>query len=271
MLIGNLVTGRLYREDPMTPAEREEFETDLISLCDHELDRLGDIAGLDVLYAGGSSLLWIEGLSQRIGRDGSVTALDLDAERVEAAREQLEEAELVAPVRLIAGDVFEMPFLPGTFDFAYSAGLLHELEVGKRTAEEALAALASAVRPGGRLATSDFVNTEPSVQLEGEKLQADLVREIFGRKLYGIGPPGRLVALHEKLLVDVRWRVSPPRPIRHLDKVVLDEGELVELSSLSPEMVRRLRAGWELLRERIRRDGYTRPATLYVEGLVSDA
>jgi SAM-dependent methyltransferase len=130
-------------------------------------------------------MLWIEGLSQRIGEDGSVTALDLDAKCVEAAREQLEEAELVAPVRLIAGDVFEMPFLPGTFDIVYSAGLLHELECEERTAEEALAALASAVRPGGRLATSDFVNTEPAVQLEDEGLQADLAREVFGRSSTG--------------------------------------------------------------------------------------
>jgi SAM-dependent methyltransferase len=163
-----------------------------------------------------------------------------------------------------------MPFLPGSFDIVYSAGLLHELDVGKRAAEEALAALASAVRPGGRLATSDFVNTEPAVQLEDEGFQADLAREVFGRELYGIGPPERLVALHEKLLVDARWRVSPPWPVRHLDKVVLDEDEPEALSSLPPEIARRLRDGRVSLTERIRREGYTRPATLYVDGLVSD-
>jgi SAM-dependent methyltransferase len=268
--IGNLVTGRLYREDPLTPAEREEFEEDLIVACDRELDLLADVRGHHVLYAGGSSLLWIEGISQRIGEDGSVTALDLDAERVEEAREQLEEAELVAPVRLIAGDVFEVPFPPNTFDLVYSAGFLHELDVAERNAEGALAALVSAVRPGGRLSTSDFVDTEPSIQLEDERLQADLAREVFGSKLYGIGPPERLVALHEKLLVDVQWRISPPGPIRHLDKVVLDAGEPEELSSLPLEIARRLREGWAYLTGRIRREGYTRPATLYVEGLVSD-
>ncbi len=264
------MTGRLYREDPLTPAEREEFEGDLISLCDRELDLLADIRGLHVLYAGGSSLLWIEGLSQRIGEDGSVTALDLDEEHIEATREQLEEADLAAPVRFVAGNAFEMPFQPGAFDLVYSAGLLHELDVGERTAEEVLAALVSAVRPGGRLATSDFVDTEPAVQLEDEELQAELAREVFGRKLYGIGSLERLVALHEGLLADVRWRVSPGRSTRHLNKVVLDEDEPEELSSLSPEIARRLRDGWGLLRERIRREGYTRPATLYVEGVVSD-
>jgi SAM-dependent methyltransferase len=259
---------RSYAGEPLTPAEREEFETDLISFCDRELDLLGDVGGLHAVYAGGASTLWIEGLSQRLGESGGVTALELDADRVEAARERIEEADLAAPVRLFAGDVFEVPFPPGVFDLVYSAGLLHELDVAGRTAEEALAALVSAVRPGGRLATSDFVNTEPAVQLEDEELQADLAREVFGRKLYGIGPPERLIALHENLLVDVRWRVSPPQPVRHLDKVVLAEDEPEELSPLPPETKRTLRVRWKLLRERIRREGYTRPATLYVEGTV---
>lgn len=262
--------GRFCNGDPLTPGEREEFETDLISLCDRELDLLGDVRGLDVLYAGGSSLLWIEGLSQRIGVGGTVTALDLDEARVGAAREGLEEADLAAPVRPVAGDVFEMPFPPGAFDLVYSAGLLHELDVGDRTAEEALAALCSVTRRGGRVATSDFVNTEPAVQLEDEVFQAGLAREAFGAKLYGIGPPGRLVALHREVLDGVRWRVSPPYRIRHLDKVLLAEAEPEELSSLSPEATRRLREGWRALRGRVRREGYTRPATLYVEGLVSD-
>ncbi len=47
---GNLSTGR-----GLTPEEREEFEEDLIPFCDRELDLLGDLRGLDVLYAGGSS------------------------------------------------------------------------------------------------------------------------------------------------------------------------------------------------------------------------
>ena len=73
------MTQGLYKQDPLTPGEREELEDDLIAFCDRELDLLGDIKNLDVLYAGGSSPLWIEGLSQRIGAGGSVTAIDIDA------------------------------------------------------------------------------------------------------------------------------------------------------------------------------------------------
>lgn len=264
------MTERSYREDPLTPEEREEFEGDLISLCDRELDLLGGIRGLRVLYAGGSSPLWIEGLSQRVGGEGSVTALDLDEERVEAAREGLEEADLASPTRLVTGDVFGMPFPPGAFDLVYSAGLFHELDVGERPAQEALAALCSVTRSGGRVATSDFVDSRPAAQIEDERLQADLAREVFGARPYGIGPAERLVGLHEAVLAEVRWRLSPPLPVRHLDKVVLAEGEPGALSSLPSWLTEHFRERLHALRERIRCEGYSRPATIYVEGVRGD-
>ena len=60
----------LYRGDPLSPSQREEFEEDLISFCDRALELLGDIGSLDVLYAGGASPLWLEGLAGRIGPEG---------------------------------------------------------------------------------------------------------------------------------------------------------------------------------------------------------
>jgi hypothetical protein len=66
----------------------------------------------------------------------------------------------------------------------------------------------------------------------------------------------------------VRWLVSPPQRIRHLGKLVLAEEEPAELTSLSPEAARRLRESRDVLRGRILDEGYTRPATLYVEGRV---
>ena len=260
LLDGNLTPRRLYDDDPLTPAEREEFERDLISFCDRELDLLGDIRGLDVLYAGGSSLLGLEGLSQRIGTSAHLTALEAYAERVREAEDALRDTDLAAPVRIVMGDVFRPPFEPGMFDLVYSAGLLHELDVRERTAGDALAALVSVTRPGGQVATSDFVDSVPAVQLEDEELQRDLAREASGAELFGIGPPKRLIALHEEYLDDVRWRLLPPFEIRHLDKVVLGEEEPAG---------QRLRRRFEALQERIRREGYTRPATMYLEGLVS--
>ncbi|HYQ85169.1 MAG TPA: class I SAM-dependent methyltransferase, partial [Rubrobacter sp.] len=200
-----------------------------------------------------------------------VTAIDMDAERVEETRNSLKEAELAVPIRVLPGNIFGMPFDPRTFDVAYSSGLFHELDVKGRSAHEALAALHAMTRPGGKVATSDYVDSEPAVQLEEERLQAGLRREAYGNELYGIGPPERLVALHEKLLENVRWLVSPPREIRHLGKLVLAEDEPAELSLLPPATASRLRESREALRGRILGEGYTRPATLYVEGLVQGA
>ena len=262
------MTDGLYKGDLLTPEERETFEQDLISFCDRELNLLGDIGGLNVLYAGGASPLWIEGLSQRTGNTGTLTALDADTERVEAAQKLLREADLAAPVLLVVGDVFRLPFAPGMFDLAYSAGLFHELDVRVRTAEDALASLVSVVRTGGRVATSDFVVSVPAVQLEDEKLQRELAWEISGAEYYGIGSSDRLVALHEALLAKVRWRILPPHPMRHLDKIALAEEESERLGGLTAKSRRRLREHREALLERIKHEGYTRPATLYVEGFV---
>ena len=265
---GNLMPEGLYKEDPLTPNERDEYESDLIAFCDRELDLLGDIEGLNVLYAGGASPLWLEGLARRVGLTGRLTTLELDPDRILEAANALGEADLPIPVRLVIGNVFEPPFEPRTFDLVYSAGLFHELDVREEPAREALAALARCVRVGGRVATGDFVDSVAAAQLEDEEIQAEWVREAFGREFYGIGPPERLVALHETILDEVRWQVSPPYPFRHLAKLVLAEDEPVGLLLLPAGTVGRLRERRRALRERIEREGYTRPATLYVEGVV---
>ena len=179
--------------------------------------------------------------------------------------------DLAIPVRLSTGDVFEPPFGPRTFDLVYSAGLFHELDVRERAAEDALAALASVTRPGGRISTSDFIDFSPALQLEDEEFQRELAHEVSGTVLYGIGPPERLVALHKMILADVRWHSSPPYMVRHLDKLVLGEDEPAALSLLPANVGQKLRVRREAWLERVRREGYTRPATLYVEGRVANA
>jgi SAM-dependent methyltransferase len=269
--VGNLMPEKLYKGDPLKPEEREEFEVDLIAFCERELDLLGEIQGLDLLYAGGSSLLWLEGLSQRIGERGNLTALDLDVVHAAESRELLEGADLASPVRLVTGDVFEPPFGPPGFDLVYSAGLFHELDVHERAAEDALSALRSVTRPGGRIATSDFVDSVPAVQLEDEELQRELAGETSGSELYGIGSPERFVALHERVLADVRWCVSSPQNVRHLDRLILAEEEPTNLLLLPTDVRQRLRRRREAFLERVRREGYTRLATMYVECRVANA
>jgi len=251
-------------EEPLTAEERAEYEDDLIAFSDRELDLLGDVAGLRVLYAGGSSPLWLEGLSERVGEGGTVTVLETDAEKLEASRESLRDTDLPAPVRLVAGSVFAPPFPEGSFDLVYSAGLFHELDLREGSAEEALAALVRAVRSGGRVATSDFVDAVPNVGVEDEALERELAREVSGVERYGVGSPERLVALHERFLAGVRWRVSPPTRLRHAERLLFGEPAAV------PDG---LVARYEALRGRALRERYWRPATVYVEGVrvVADA
>lgn len=253
------------REAPLTTRELEAYHRDLISFCDLHLDLLGDIRGADVLYAGGASPLWLEGLVMRVG-GGTVTALELDPDRVEEARETLRR-DGIEGVRLVAGDVRDPPLEPGSFDLVYSSGLFHELRGGERGAEEALRGLLRLVRPGGRLATDDFVDRVPAVQVEEERLMADLLHELRGERLYGVGPPERLIHLHRRFLEGVRWQLLPPQPLRHADRLTLSGGEPEEIRTLPPRSAARFRRRWQELLGRIRREGYTRPATLYVEGL----
>ena len=207
-------------------------------------------------------------MSQKIGGAGSLTALEADGERLMAAQATLREMDMLSPVRLVQGDVFEPPFDAGSFDLVYSAGLFHELDVREHPVEDALAALAGVVRPGGRLATSDFVDSTAAAQIEDEELSRELARASSGAILYGIGSPERLVCLHERFLDDVRSVSSPPFEIRHLDKVVLAEEDPSEGLRLPDVARHELCQRREAFRKQVRREGYTRPATLYVEGIV---
>ncbi|WP_047866257.1 class I SAM-dependent methyltransferase [Rubrobacter aplysinae] len=245
---------------PLSAAEREEFEQDLISFCDRALGLLGDVSGMSVLYAGGAAPLWLEGLSEKIGPGGSLTALEADSGKAGDARSWIAGAGLPCTVRVLDGDVFSPPFAPGSFDLVYSAGLLHELDTSLRGAEAAISALAAALRPGGRLATDDFIDSVPAVQLADEALEDEARWILHGEEPYGIGGPGRLISLHQRELAGVTWRTLPPFGIRHLDRLSLAE---TEEEAPAHESLQEKRLA---LRGRIAREGYTRPATLYVEG-----
>ncbi|RPI55806.1 MAG: methyltransferase domain-containing protein [Acidobacteria bacterium] len=61
-------------------------------------------------------------------------------------------------VHLFQADIFAMPFRDGTFDLAYSIGVLHHTPAPR----EAFARVASTVRPGGKLAVYLYARYGPS-------------------------------------------------------------------------------------------------------------
>ncbi|MBA2692806.1 MAG: class I SAM-dependent methyltransferase [Rubrobacter sp.] len=251
--------------DPLTPEERDEHERDLIAFSDRELDLLGDIRGRNVLYAGGTSPLWIEGLAERIGKYGSLTVLDLDGEGISEARNLFDDGELPATPRFVVGDVFDPPFERGSFDLVYSSGLLHELDVSERDVGGALSALANALRSGGRLAMSDFVDDVEAAQIEDEAIEAELLHLATGAELFGVGDSTRILDILEGAFALYGHSLHPPFEIRHLDKLFLAEPEPAELDTLVPDDAKRIRHRRERLRERVKAEGYTRPATLFFD------
>jgi SAM-dependent methyltransferase len=68
-----------------------------------------------------------------------VVGVDL-SEAIDAAGERLGDQ-----IDLVQADIYELPFAPGTFDLAYSIGVLHHLP----DPEEGFRAVVRAVRPGG--------------------------------------------------------------------------------------------------------------------------
>lgn len=257
----------LKLDDPLTSEERNEHESDLIAFCDRELGLLGDIRGRNVLYAGGTSPLWIEGLAERIGGSGSLTVLDKDEDGLSRAEAAFAPDDLPLCPRFVAGDVFDLPFERGTFDLVYSSGLIHELDVSEKSAKEALSAMASVLRFGGRLATSDFVDDVGAVQIEDEAIEAEVEWRVSGAKRCGIGSSERLVEILEDGFVLRGHSLHPPFPIRHFDKIFLAEPEPVVFETLDPHEAEHLRHRRGHLRERARADGYTRPATLFFEAM----
>ncbi|AHY45807.1 Methyltransferase domain [Rubrobacter radiotolerans] len=256
--------------DPLTAGERDRYERDLIAFSDRELDRLGDVRGRSLLYAGGTSPVWIEGLAERLGPSGSLTVLDLDRESLAVVREGFAPDDLPLAPRYVFGDVFGLPFSEAAFDLVYSSGLLHELDVGGRPDGPlgALREMYRVARPGGVVLASDFVSDPasgvPAAQVEEETIVAEVARLLGGARLFGIGPAARLEEAASTAFPGSRVERHPPFPIRHLDRLFLAQPEPEGLGYLSPDAARPLRARWQALRGRVAREGYTRPATATV-------
>lgn len=256
---------RLYRDDPLSPRERGELEDDLIAFSDRELDLLGDIRGRDVLYAGGKSPLWIEGLAVRIGPSGSLTVLDRDKNGLALAEESFAPEDLPLRPRFVCGDVFEPPFERASFDLAYSSGLLHELDVRSRKDGilDLFGELERVVVAGGEIAGSDFVDTVPAAQVEDEAIEAEVRRLSTGEEPFGIGSPERIFEVLDDAFVVFGYEVLAPFEIRHLDKLTLAREMPPDTEALEGGDREKVLLRWKAFLRRVRDEGYTRPATLF--------
>ncbi len=123
-----------------------EADSDAISAF---WDRAGLQEGADCLDLGCGSGAVSVSLAGRVGRSGSVLALDRDPEALAVARRRADAAGLTN-IEFAVCDAYDL-VASERFDFAYSRLLLHHLA---RPAE-VLRRMWTALRPGGRLAVDD--------------------------------------------------------------------------------------------------------------------
>lgn len=98
--------------------------------------------GQRVVEVGCGSGVFLPGLAERVGADGSVAAVDHSAALMEEARKRLAGATNVS---LHVADAYKLPFADSSFDAAHCERLLMHLEDPTAAIRE----MARVVRPGG--------------------------------------------------------------------------------------------------------------------------
>ena len=140
------------------------------------------------------------------GRGARVDAVDRSAEMVALAR-----ARVPAGVRVTQADVLDLALPPGGYDAVVGSAVLHHLPL-----EEALAALAAAVRPGGVLAMPALPRADLPRELPVEAAAAVLHRAVgLGRWVRGrrdAPAPGMPVRDPELTVREVRRRATAVLP-----------------------------------------------------------
>ncbi len=103
---------------------------------------------VDIGCGTGLFIPWIAGLA---GLEGSVVAVDSQAEKVEAALAQVASAGL--RVECLLGSALDLPLETGSVDVAWCANVFEYLSLADQVA--ALKEMVRVVRPGGRIAVKD--------------------------------------------------------------------------------------------------------------------
>jgi ubiquinone/menaquinone biosynthesis C-methylase UbiE len=114
------------------------------------LNRAGIRRGWRVLDAGCGSGAFLPRLSELVGPDGAVTAIDLAEENAALAATQ----PTVCPLRTDQGNLMALPYPAASFDAAWCANAVQYLDDDELA--RALAELRRVVRPGGIIAVKDL-------------------------------------------------------------------------------------------------------------------
>lgn len=127
-------------------ASRPEYESMLYAA--------GIQSGWTVLDAGTGSGSFLPLLSDLVGENGKLCAIDLAIENVEIVQKQLITQKLSCPTEMRQGSITEIPFEDNTFDAIWCANTFQYLT--KDELEGALAEFQRVVKPGGLVVVKEF-------------------------------------------------------------------------------------------------------------------
>ena len=167
---------------------------------EREAERLGDQARTltellhhDTRYPAGSRVLEAgcgtgaqTVILARNSPDATITSLDISPDSIRRAEERVR-AEGIANVTFRTGDLFSLPFAPGSFDHVFVCFVLEHLADPKG----ALAALRPFIKPGGTITViegdhgSAYFHPESAAADAAIRCLVDLQREAGGNALIG--------------------------------------------------------------------------------------
>ena len=110
--------------------------------------------GWSVLDAGAGSGSYLPLLSELVGSEGFIHALDLAEENVAAMRKFIDDSPLCCPVEIEAGSVLELPFEDESFDAVWCANTMQYFQ--PEAWEKIIVEFHRVLKPGGLVAIKEF-------------------------------------------------------------------------------------------------------------------
>jgi precorrin-6B methylase 2 len=117
--------------------------------------------GMKVADVGAGSGYYTSRMAERVGKGGTVFAVDVQPEMIEILKRNMSERG-VGNVKAVLGTETDPKLPVGSLDLALMVDVYHELEYPY----EMLAAIVKALKPGGRVVFVEFRGDDPSVPIK---------------------------------------------------------------------------------------------------------
>ena len=127
---------------------RRKFQPPLDTAIRHGIE-----PGMRLLEVGPGNGTYTIGAAQRVGPDGEVVAIDIQAKMIERVKKRLS-LKGIQNVEASLANVYDLPFEDASFDMVTMIAVINEIP----NIPKALAEFHRVLRPEGRLATSEILS-----------------------------------------------------------------------------------------------------------------